>query len=178
MGLMVFILSFFFALHNRRVKYPHDCTKHTNFGRASDQIGIVQSQYYAQYYAASAINTVSPSLSLSAQYNQPPICLVAHLSANDNQDLAEADQSIENGATNDENDATNAAAAADEHADLVLNNELSSEGAIGGLRGGLDSSSTLPDLAKVTTMVTTITNNSSSNAASLNCEIDYVDTDL
>lgn len=123
-----------------------------------------------QVTAAAVTNTVSPSSSLSAQYNQPPICLVAHLSANVNQDLAEADQSIENDATNNENDAINAAAAVDEHGDFVTNNELSNEGAV----GGLDSSSTLPDLAKVTT----ITNNSTSNAASSNCEIDYVDTDL
>lgn len=124
-------------------------------------------------------NTLS-SLSSSSQYhhNHPPICLVTHLSSNVNQDLAEADQSIENDVTNNENAANSPEllSTSAEHSnddDLTQNNEIASEGAVGGILSEA-TASTLPDLAKVTT----IANNSTANAATSNCEIDYVDTDL
>ncbi|XP_055319156.1 uncharacterized protein LOC129576957 isoform X5 [Sitodiplosis mosellana] len=89
-----------------------------------------------------------------------PVCLVSHLSSSINQDLAEADQSMENDATNNENAANSPEALnAPERGDLMPDNGNSNEGAVGGIE-----SSPLPDLAKVTT--------------SSNCEVDFVDTDL
>lgn len=93
------------------------------------------------------------------QYNAP-VCLVSHLSSSINQDLAEADQSMENDATNNEN-AADSPEDTPERGDLMPENGNSSnEGAVGGIE-----SSALPDLAKVTTNPT-------------NCEVDFVDTDL
>lgn len=132
---------------------------------------------HTQVSAVAAMTTTATTTNTSSstsQYNQPPICLVAHLSSNINQDLAEADQSIENDVTNNENAANspellNTSA---EHGDLIPNNEIPNQGAVGGMFN--DGASTLPDLAKVTT----ITNNSTPNTATSNCDIDYVDTDL
>lgn len=91
------------------------------------------------------------------QYN-PPVCLVSHLSSSLNQDLAEADQSMENDATNNENAANSPEVLnTPERGDLISDN--GHEGAVGGIE-----SSPLPDLAKVTT--------------SSNCEVDFIDTDL
>lgn len=132
--------------------------------------------------AAATVTATSSNTSLSStsQYNQPPICLVSHLSSNINQDLAEADQSIENDVTNNENVAANSpelSISSTDHSNengLVQNNEISNEGAVGGILSET-TTSTLPDLAKVTT----ITNNSTTlNTVTSNCDIDYVDTDL
>lgn len=93
------------------------------------------------------------------QYN-PPVCLVSHLSSSLNQDLAEADQSMENDATNNENAANSPEILnTPERGDLIPDNGNSNEGAVGGIE-----SSPLPDLAKVTT--------------NSNCEVDFIDTDL
>lgn len=95
------------------------------------------------------------------QYN-PPVCLVSHMPSSINQaDLAEADQSMENDATNNENaenspDNLNTP----ERGDLIPDNGIVNEGAV----GGVEPNAALPDLAKVTT--------------SSNCEVDFVDTDL
>lgn len=95
----------------------------------------------------------------TSQYGTP-VCLVSHLSSSINQDLAEADQSMENDATNNKNDADSSDGLNDnEHGDLIPDNEISHEGAVGGTE-----SSALPDLAKVTTS---------------NCEsVHFFDTDL
>lgn len=102
--------------------------------------------------------------------NQPespystPVCLVSHLSSSINQDLAEADQSMENDATNNENAANSPELLnAPERGngpggDLIADSEISNEGAVGGI-----DNSPLPDLAKVTTT---------------NCEVDFLDADL
>lgn len=99
----------------------------------------------------------SPSTSPSSQYNQVPVCLVAHMPSSINQDLAEADQSIENDVVNNENAANspeilNICA---ENGNFIPNNETSNEGAV----GGLNPSSTLPDLAKITTTPNNPTSN-------------------
>lgn len=95
----------------------------------------------------------------TSQYSTP-VCLVSHLSSSTNQDLAEADQSMENDVTNNENAANSPEILhIQEHSDLISDNEISNEGAVGGI-----SSSALPDLAKVTT--------------TSNCEVEYIDTDL
>lgn len=100
----------------------------------------------------------------TSQYNAP-VCLVSHLSSSINQDLAEADQSIENDVTNNENAANSPELLnVQEHGDLIPDNEISNEGAVGGIE-----SSTLPDLAKVTTTTTITTSN---------CEVEYAITDL
>lgn len=90
----------------------------------------------------------------SSQYN-PLVCLVSHMpSSSINQaDLAEADQSMENDATNNEN-----ADNSPERGDLIPDNGISNEGAAAGIEFAL------PDLAKVTT--------------NSNCEVDFIDTDL
>lgn len=101
----------------------------------------------------------APNLhSSSSQYT--PVCLVSHMTSTINQDLAEADQSMENDTANNEN-APNSPEVlnAPERGVLMAENEILNEGAVGGIE-----SSPLPDLAKVTT-------NSS-------CEVDFVDTDL
>lgn len=97
----------------------------------------------------------------TSQYN-PPVCLVSHLSSSINQaDLAEADQSMENDAINNENaDNSPDALNTPERGDLMPDNGIANEGAV----GGVEPNSVLPDLAKVTT--------------SSNCEVDFVDTDL
>lgn len=104
----------------------------------------------------------------TSQYNAP-VCLVSHLSSSINQDLAEADQSMENDVTNNENAANSPELLnVQDHGDLIPDNEISRvspyEGAVGGIE-----SSTLPDLAKVTTTTTTPTSN---------CEVEYAITDL
>lgn len=127
--------------------------------------------------------TTSNTSSSSSQYNHAPICLVAHLSSNINQDLAEADQSIENDVTNNENAANSPEllntsvehnSNDNGHGCLIQNNEILNEGAVGGIIMNEAASSTLPDLAKVTTN----TNNSDPDTVTSNCDIDYVDTDL
>lgn len=118
-----------------------------------------------------AMATTPTMSSSSSQYNQAPICLVAHLSSSINQDLAEADQSIENDVTNNENAASSPEMPnlSSEHSDQIPNNDISNEGAV----GGLDSFSTLPehlpDLAKVTA------NTSTPNNVTPNGGIDYAD---
>lgn len=137
---------------------------------------------HAQVSAVAAMTTTATTTTMpnttssSSQYKQAPICLVAHLSSNVNQDLAEADQSIENDVSNNENVANSPELinTSTEHSNgHIQNNEISNEGAVGGLLNEAESS-TLPDLAKVTT----ITNNSVPNTVTSNCDTDYADTDL
>lgn len=118
----------------------------------------------ANAHAATTISTSSTSSSIasSSQYNAPNVCMVTHLSSSINQDLAEADQSMENDVTNIENAANSPEILNEsEHGnDLIPDCENSNEGAVGGLEA-----SPLPDLAKVTT-------------STANCEVDYTDADL
>lgn len=150
-----------------------------NSGNASHHSHTQVSLVAAMTTTATTTNTSSLPSSSSLQYNQAPVCHVTHLASNqDMQDLAEADQSIENDVTNNENAANspellNTSA---ENGDLIPNNEISNEGAVGGILnegGGGGGASSLPDLAKITTI-----NSSTPNTVPLNCEIDYVDTDL
>lgn len=98
----------------------------------------------------------APNLHSSIPFS-PPVCTVSHLSTSINRELAEADQSMENDVTNNEN-ATNSPDTIERN-DLIPDNGNSNEGAVGGVAS---TPPPLPDLAKVTT----------------NCEIDFVDTDL
>lgn len=106
---------------------------------------------------ANGLHSSMSHSSVDRQYGAP-VCLVSHMPSNINQDLAEADQSMENDVANNEN-ASNSPEIINmpERGHLIVENEISAEGAVGGI-----DASPLPDLAKVTT----------------NCEIDFVDTDL
>lgn len=153
----------------------------TMSNQLADVVAIAGNISHHSHTQATAMATnTSSSSSTSSQYNQTPVCLVAHLSSNVNQDLAEADQSIENDVTNNENAANSPEllnTSVENGGDLIPNNENSNEGAVGGILN--EAASTLPDLAKVTTISNSSTAAATTqNIVTSNCDIDYVDTDL
>lgn len=125
-----------------------------------DQNGVTTSKGNSVITPTSLADVVAMDGNVQRPQYNTPVCLVSHMSSSINQDLAEADQSMENDATNNEN-AVNSPEIlnAPERGDLIPDNGNANEGAVGGIE-----SSPLPDLAKVTTTT--------------NCEVDFVDTDL
>lgn len=132
------------------------------------QHGVVTSKGNGIVTPTSLADVVGMDGNISHTPNQPespyntPVCMVSHMPSNINQELAEADQSMENDATNNENvemqnspDQLNAP----ERGEIIPESEISNEGAVGGI-----DASPLPDLAKVSTIT--------------NCEVDFLDTDL
>lgn len=112
------------------------------------QHGVVTSKVNAIVTPTSLADVVAMDGNNLHAPNQPephynaPVCLVSHLPSSINQDLAEADQSMENDATNNENAA---------NSPELLNtperggggmvpdniNEISNEGAVGGIDDAL-----------------------------------------
>ncbi|XP_031627624.1 putative uncharacterized protein DDB_G0277255 isoform X2 [Contarinia nasturtii] len=116
---------------------------------------IVTPTSLADVVAMDANMQHTPNIHPSTLQFSAPVCMVSHL----NQELAEADQSMENDVANNEN-VTNSPDTTERN-DLIPDNGCSNEGAVGGVES---TPPPLPDLAKVTT--------------TSNCEIDFVDTDL
>lgn len=131
-----------------------------NSGNISKENAIVTPTSLADVVAMDGNVQHVPNLhSSTSQYNAP-VCMVSHMPSTINQELAEADQSMENDATNNENASNSPEILNTPERGLIAHNEISNEGAV----GGLVESSPLPDLAKVTT--------------SSSCEVDFIDTDL